>query len=100
MLLSMGNGFSCLQISRESHITLFLSILAQGWLLNSQFVQAIQNVALFVRVLLTLLGTALRSGSQVMAMALTRARAKSRWLKRGREALISLHLLIFPRVHQ
>jgi len=95
MPLSKGNGFSGLHISNKSHIPLFLSWLAQGRLLNNQFVQAMQNVALFVGILLTLLEAAPRPDSQIMAKALTRIiRTKARdRLFRSSEGRLILPLL-------
>jgi hypothetical protein len=101
--LSKGVGYLDHLSSRAPRIPLLLIRLAQGRMLHHHFVRATQTTASFVGILITLLENALRPGSLIRAKApvrTTRTRARGRLFKSGREGSISLHLLIFPRVHQ
>jgi hypothetical protein len=101
--LKKGVGFSGPHSSRALHDPLCLSRLAQGQLLSNQLIRATQIVALIVGFLATLHENAPRLRSQIRGKFLIRTirtRAKDRLFMFSREGSISLHLLIFQKVHQ
>jgi hypothetical protein len=101
--LNKGVGLSRPHSSRASPIPLFLSRLAQDRMLHHQFILAMQIVALIMGVLATLHENAPSRGSQIRGKVLIRTirtREKDRLFKFNREGSISLHLLIFQKVHQ
>jgi len=95
--LIKGVGYSGHLSSRAPHIPLLLSKMAQGRMLHHPFVRAAPIIALIVGIQITLLVNALRAKTPGK---IKRTRTKCRLIKSGMEGLISLHLLIFPRVHQ
>jgi hypothetical protein len=101
--LNKGVGFSGPHSSRALHDPLCLNRLAEGQLLSSQLVRAMQIVALILGVLATLHENAPILSSQIRGKFLIRtirAREKDRLFMFSREGSISLHLLIFQKVHQ
>ena len=76
---------------------LLLSKMAQGRMLHHPFVRAAPIIALIVGIRITLLVNALRAKIPGKSKI---TRTKGRLFKSGMERLISLHLLIFPSVHQ
>jgi hypothetical protein len=101
--LNKGIGFSGPHSRRALHDPLCLSRLAQGQLLSSQLIRATQIIALIVGVLATLHENAPSLGSQIRGKVLIRTirtREKDRLFKYSEEGSISLHLLIFQKVHQ
>jgi hypothetical protein len=72
-------------------------------MLHHQFILATQIVALIVGVLATLLENASSLGSQIrgkVPIRTIRTREKDKLFKFGKEGSISLHLLIFQKMHQ
>jgi hypothetical protein len=101
--LNKGVGFAGPHSSTALHDPLCLSRLAQGRLLSNQLVQTTQIIALIVGVRATLHENAPSLGSQIRGKVLIktiRTREKDRLFKFNREGSISLHLLIFQKVHQ
>jgi hypothetical protein len=74
--------------------------MAQGRILNSHFVQAMQIVASTVEVPLTLLKSVLKQDSQIRGKALIRTRIGRRQSRSGKDGLISPLLQNFLKEHQ
>jgi hypothetical protein len=100
--LNKGVGFLGPHSNRALRDPLCLSRLARGQLLSSLLVRATQIVALIVGVLATLHENVPSLGSQIRGKFLIRtirAREKDKIFMFSKEGSISLHLLIFQKVH-
>jgi len=98
--LSKGVGLPGLPSNRVMPDLLLHSKMAQGRILNSHFVQAMQIVASTVGVPLTLLESVPKPDSQIRGKALIRTRIGSRLSMSGKGGLISPLLQNFLTEHQ
>jgi len=98
--LSKGVGLPGLPSKRVMPDLLLHSKMAQGRILNSLFIQAMQIIASTVEVPLTLLESVLKQDSQIRGKALIRTRIGSRLSMSGKGGLISPLLQNFLTEHQ
>jgi len=98
--LSKGVGLPGLPNNIVMPDLLLHSKMAQGRILNSHFVQAMQIVASTVEVPLTLLESVLKQDSQIRGKALIRTRIGSILSRSGKGGLISPLLQNFLMEHQ
>jgi len=98
--LSKGVGLPGLPSNRVMPDPLLHSRMAQGRILNSHFLRAMQIIASTVEVPLTLLKSVLKQDSQITGKALIRTRIGSRLSMSGKGGLISPLLQNFLTEHQ